>query len=232
MPWPLRWNSCCVPGNFISCGHRYNGKPKAPAIQAHTVACGLPLNERIAASDASRTELLIMTVQAIAVQAIAGVSASNEARIMSEFPSVGAGGIGRLIGLLMDSIPIHILGVKLSYLLFGLLLAPLGALLFLLNKAFGARYILTNRTVQIWSAMGTHRTNSVDLGEIASVELDLLPGQAFFRCSDICLKSASGKTILRLSGVSDPGPFRNAIQSAASSRRLVQSSMATIAARK
>ena len=168
----------------------------------------------------------------MSVQAIAGVSSSSEARIMSEFPSVGAWGIGRLIGQLMDSIPIRILGVKLSYLLFGLPLAPLGMLLFLLNRPFGSRYILTNRTVQIWSAMGTQRTSAVDLGEIADVVLDQLPGQAFFRCSDIRLKAADGKTILRLAGVADPGPFRNAIQSAISSRRLVQSCMATISARK
>ena len=168
----------------------------------------------------------------MSVQAIAGVSASSEARIMSEFPSVGAGGVGRLIGQLMDSIPIPIFGVKLSYLVFGLLLAPVGALLFLLNKPLGTRYILTNRSVQTWSMLGTQRTNSVPLSDIADVELDQLPGQAFFRCSDIRLKSANGQTILRLSGVADPGPFRNAIQSAISSRRLVQASMATIAARK
>ena len=45
---------------------------------------------------------------------------------MTEFPSVAASGIGRLIGQIMDSIPIRIFGVKLSYLLFGLPLAPLG----------------------------------------------------------------------------------------------------------
>ncbi len=168
----------------------------------------------------------------MSVQAIAGVSATSEARIMSEFPSVGAWGIGRIIGQLMESIPIRILGVKLSYILFGLPLAPIGMLLFLMNRPFGSRYVLTNRTVQIWSVMGTQRTSSAELGAIAAVALDELPGQAFFRCSDIRLKAADGKTILLLAGVADPGPFRNAIQSAISSRRLVQSSMATIAARK
>ena len=167
----------------------------------------------------------------MSVQAIAGVSPSTESRIMTEFPSVGATPMGRMIGLLMDLIPLRILGVKLSYLLFGLPLAPLGLLFYLLNR-LGSRYILTNRSVQIWSAMGSERSSTVDLNEIAEVELDELPGQAFFRASDIRLKSANGKTIMRLAGVADAGAFRNAIQQAMQSRRLVQSSMATIAARK
>jgi hypothetical protein len=168
----------------------------------------------------------------MSVQAIAGVSATAEARIMTEFPSVGANALGRVIGQLMDCLPIRIGGVKLSYLIFGLPLAPFGALLFLLNKAAGDRYVLTNRSVQVWSAMGSARTASVNLGDIASVELDSLPGQSFFRCSDIRLKAANGQTLLRLAGVADSGPFRNAIQRAAESRRLVTASLSTIAARK
>ncbi len=168
----------------------------------------------------------------MSVQAIAGVSPTSEARIMTEFPSVAASGIGCLIGQIMDSIPISIFGVKLSYILFGLPLAPLGALLFLLNRPFGSRYILTNRSVQIWSALGTQRTAVVDLNDIADVNLDQRPGQAFFRASDIRLKAANGQTILRLAGVCDAGAFRNAIQRTIQSRRMVQSSLATIAARK
>lgn len=168
----------------------------------------------------------------MSVQAIAGVSPTTEARIMTEFPSVGASGIGRLVGQMMNSIPISIFGVKLSYIVFGLPLAPLGLLLFLWNRPFGARYILTNRSVQSWSSLGTQRTATVDLNDIASVDLDQRPGQSFFRASDIRLKAANGSTILLLAGVCDPGAFRNAIQRAIQSRRLVQSSLATINARK
>ena len=95
----------------------------------------------------------------MSVQAIAGVSPTTEARIMTEFPSVGASGIGCLVGQLMESIPISIFGVKLSYLLFGLPLAPLGMLLFLWNRPFGARYILTNRSVQSWSSLEIGRAH-------------------------------------------------------------------------
>ncbi len=129
----------------------------------------------------------------MSVQAIAGVSPTLESRIMTEFPSIGATALGRLIGQLLDSIPAKICGVKLSYVIFGLPLAPLGLLLFLLNR-LGSRYILTNRSVQIWSTMGSQRTSTVDLNDIASVELDGLPGQSFFRAADIRLKAASGQT--------------------------------------
>ncbi len=167
----------------------------------------------------------------MSVQAIAGVSPTLESRIMTEFPSVGATSIGRLVGQLMDAIPAKVCGVKLSYLIFGPALAPVGLLIFLFNK-LGSRYILTNRSVQIWSTMGSQRTGVVDLNEIFSVDLHELPGQAFFRCADIRLNGANGQTLMRLSGVADAGAFRNAIQGAVQSRRLVQASMATIAARK
>ncbi|MBL8810332.1 MAG: PH domain-containing protein [Planctomycetaceae bacterium] len=167
----------------------------------------------------------------MSVQAIAGVSPTSEARIMTEFPSVGASGLGRLIGSLMDSVPAKVCGIKVSYLIFGLPLAPIGALLFL-GRLLGGRYVLTNRSVQTWAALGTQRTASVDLNEIASVEIEELPGQAFFRAADIKLKAANGQTLLRLSGVADAAAFGNVIQRAIQARRLVQSTLSTINARK
>ncbi len=175
--------------------------------------------------------LIQKRVSVMSVQAIAGVSPTREARIMTEFPSVGANPLGRLMGQLMDSIPIKIGGIKLSYLLFGLLLAPIGALLFFL-RLLGSRYILTNRSMQIWSSLGNQRTESVDLSEIETVELDPQAGQAFFRASDIRLKAKNGQTLMRLAGVADAGAFRNNIERAVQSRKLVQASLATINARK
>jgi hypothetical protein len=167
----------------------------------------------------------------MAVQAIAGVSSTSEARIMTEFPSVGASSAGQLIGRLMGSIPTRICGIPLSYLLFGPLVAPLGALLFF-ARLLGSRYILTNRSVQVWSSLGSQRTASVDLGDVDSVVIEELPGQNFFRAADIRLKSAGGQTLLRLSGVADAAAFANVIQRAIQARRLVQSSLATINARR
>lgn len=166
------------------------------------------------------------------VQAIAGVSPSAESRIMTVYPSISANVLGRLLGQLYACIPIRIGGMKLSTLLFGLPTAPIGAPLYLLTKVFGNRYTLTNRSVQIWASLGAQKLSSVELGQIDSVELEELSGQAFFRAADIRLKSADGKTLMRLAGVGDAGSFRNAIQRAIESRRMVQSSLSTIAARK
>lgn len=151
---------------------------------------------------------------------------------MTVYPSISATFIGRLLGLLYDCIPIPIFGPKLSTLLFALPTAPLAALVYLLTKATGTRYILTNRSVQVWSSLGSHKIGSVELSDISEIELDPQPGQAFFRASDIRVKAANGQTLLTLPGVASPGAFRNAIQRAVQARNLVQSSMSTISARK
>ncbi len=167
----------------------------------------------------------------MSVQAIAGVSATTESKIMTEYPSVGATAIGRLLGQIYSCIPIRIFGIKISTLLFVLPTAPLAAPIYLLSKALGNKYVLTNRSVQIWSSLGAQKVRQADLLEIASVELDQLPGQSFFRAADVRLKAANGQTVLLLPGVADAGAFRNAIQRAIESRRLVQSSLNTINAR-
>lgn len=150
---------------------------------------------------------------------------------MTEFPSVGASSAGRLIGQLMGSIPVRVCGIPVSYLLFGPLVAPVGALLFF-ARLLGSRYILTNRTVQVWSSLGRQRMASVDLSEVDSVVVEELPGQGFYRAADIRLKSSAGNTLLRLSGVADASAFCNVIQRAVQARRMVQSSLAVINARR
>ncbi len=167
----------------------------------------------------------------MSVQAIAGVSPGSEAVVMTEYPSISSGGIGQLLGRLYESIPVRIFGPKLSYLLFTLPTAPIGILVYFASKVFGERYVLTNRSVQIWAARSDRMIGKVDLDAIETVELDQHPGQVFFRAADIRLKDASGKTLLQLKGVPDAGSFRNAIQNAARSRRLTRAAMETIAAR-
>lgn len=166
------------------------------------------------------------------VQAIAGVSASAEAKIMTVYPSISATAIGRLLGQLYDCIPIRVCGPTISAVLFALPTAPLAAMLYLVTKATGQRYVLTNRSVQVWASLGNRRISTVDFSQIEDVELEQQPGQKFYRASDIKLKGANGQTVLRLVAVGDAGSFRNAILRAIEARKMVQSAMTRIAARK
>lgn len=166
----------------------------------------------------------------MAVQAIAGVSASSEAVVMTEYPSIASGGIGQLLGSIYESIPSPFGLPKLSY-VFALLTAPFGILLYAMQKLFGNRYVLTNREVQVWKSRTNVKVASLDLSSVADVELEQHPGQIFFNASDIRFKGANGETLLRLSGVKDAGAFMSTIQRTAEARRMVQESMDRIEAR-
>ncbi|MEZ6131395.1 MAG: hypothetical protein R3C59_22195 [Planctomycetaceae bacterium] len=168
----------------------------------------------------------------MALQAIAGVSPSSEAVVMTEYPSIAAGGLGQLLGSLYESLPFRLFGMgpSLSHLL-ALLTSPIGVLLYALQKLFGHRYVLTNRAVQVWSSLGNRLVSSIGLGDFDHLELHQSAGQVFYKAHDIRFVDASGKTLMTLAGVKDAGPFRNAIQRAADAKRLVGESMARIEAR-
>jgi hypothetical protein len=167
----------------------------------------------------------------MAVQAISGVSASSEAVVMTEYPSLASTRIGQLLGMLYESSTVRLFGLmKLSH-VFALLTVPVGLPLYFLQKGFGERYVLTNRNVQVWTARRTRMVSSVALADIVDVELQQRPGHVFYKASDIHLKSAGGETILTLKGVKDAGSFRNAIARTIDSRRMVQESMDRITAR-
>ncbi|MEO1983098.1 MAG: PH domain-containing protein [Fuerstiella sp.] len=150
---------------------------------------------------------------------------------MMEYPSLASTGIGQLLGWLFELVPLRPFGLmKVSY-VFALLALPLGLPLYFLQKAFGERYVLTNRNVQVWTARRTRMVSSVALADIADVVLEQHPGQVFYNASDIHLEAASGQRILTLKGVKDPGSFKNAITCTVDSRRMVQESLDQIAAR-
>ena len=168
----------------------------------------------------------------MAVQAIAGVSASKEAVVWTEYPSIAAGGIGQTLGRLYESLPIKILGFgpSLSH-VFALATAPIGVLLYAAQKLFGERYILTNRNVHIRTSRGDRKISSIGLGDFDHIELVQNPGQVFFKAADIRFVGSAGETLMKLSGVKDAGAFKNAIERTSESRRMVEASMKQIEAR-
>lgn len=168
----------------------------------------------------------------MAVQAIAGVSASKEAVVWTEYPSIAAGGMGQALGSLYESLPVKIFGFgpSVSH-IFALITAPVGVLLYALQKLFGHRYILTNRNVQVRASRGDRMISTIGLGDFDHIELIQNPGQVFYKAADIRFVGTSGETLMKLPGVKDAGAFKNAIEKTSESRRLVQASLQQIAAR-
>lgn len=167
----------------------------------------------------------------MSTQAIAGVCPDAEAVVTIEYPSIAAGGFGQMLGSLYESIPVRVFfGPKISY-LFAVLTAPIGLLLYFLQKVVGRRYVLTNRHVEIQAARGERKFASVSLDDVGDAILEQHPGQVFYNAADIRLVKPTGETLLRLSGIKDAGGFRNAILRTAEARRLVAASLNRIAAR-
>lgn len=151
---------------------------------------------------------------------------------MTEYPSIAAGGVGQFLGSLYESVPIKILGVgpSLSHIL-ALATAPIGVMLYGLQKVLGHRYVLTNRSIQIWTSRGQRLISSIGLMEYDSVELVQGKGQVFFKAADIRFVGKSGETLLKLNGVKDAGAFKSTIERASEARKQVTESMARIEAR-
>ena len=164
-------------------------------------------------------------------QAIAGVSAGAEREIETVYPSIAAGGIGRLIGSLCDSVPIRIGGVKLSALLFGLPTAPLALALYAFSKLFGRRYVLTNRSLKLLSSVGETLFRQVALAEIDNIAVDVLGGQRFYHAGNLILLKSNGDEITTLEGVNRPERFRQIILDARDARLQSDASLAVLEAR-
>ncbi|QDT56329.1 hypothetical protein Pan44_43820 [Caulifigura coniformis] len=132
----------------------------------------------------------------------------------------------------MNSIPVGIGSVKLSYLLFGLPLAPLGVIGYLQLKVTGQRYTVTNRSVSVRGALAGQVVKQVALKDVGDVVVEVLGGQEFFRAGDVVIKNASGDEILRCAGVPQPDRFRHVILAARDARLQSDDALAAINRRK
>jgi hypothetical protein len=165
------------------------------------------------------------------VQAIAGLNPGAETVLVTVYPSIAATAPGRLLGRLYDSIPLKLGGIKLSHLLFTLPTAPLAVALYALLKLFGRQYVLTNRSVQLRLALSGRRTAQFALAEIAEIEIEQLPGQAFYYAADLVLLRADGEELMRFEGVPRAEVIRQLILEARDARMKTEASMAAIEAR-
>ena len=164
-------------------------------------------------------------------QAISGVSADRENVSMIVYPSMAATGLGRALGNLFESIPLKINGIKLSHLLFPLPASPIALKIYFYMKIFGNRYVLTNRSVQIWKSLGSRMVSEVPLADVEQITRHQSSGQIFYKASDLSLLGADGKVLMQLDGVPNAEVFRQTLLKARDARRQVQASLGTIAAR-
>src|SRR5437867_4122059 len=164
-------------------------------------------------------------------QAIAGVAAGAETQLMTKWPSIAALWAGRVIGKGMELIPIRIVGLKLSNLLFGLPLSLPAALLYLVQKFTGERFTITNKSVQRWTGMGWRMIQRIELPDIASMQVQQQSGQEFYHASDLLLLNAKGDVVMRLEGLPHAEIFRENITKARDAAMQVQASLNTIKAR-
>lgn len=163
--------------------------------------------------------------------AIAGVSSTGEVEIRTKYPSIGHTPIGSLLGSIYESLPMKIWGVKLSHLLFVLPSAPFAILGYIITKVFGERFVLTNRSIQRWASIGRRQIQSVDLTDIVEIAIETTPGMEFYKCGNLHLQDAKGKSLMVLKGVNRPEIFRETLLKSRESRTQVAASLATIQAR-
>jgi hypothetical protein len=142
-------------------------------------------------------------------QPIAGVSppSKSEVTVMTVFPTLGASGAGRMIGRLCS------LQVGVGFFTLGKLLAvlmiPVALPLFALSLLPGVltRYRVTNRRVIVQKGLSAVDQRWVDLDRFDAIEVEVLPGHAWYRAGDLIFRNGQIETF-RLAGVPTPQAFR------------------------
>lgn len=165
-------------------------------------------------------------------QAIAAVSSKNETLIMVEYPSIAALPMGLALGRLYTSSNVRFFGTgpRISSFL-ALPTAPIGTLLYAYQKLMGNRYVLTNQSLSIQTAITRHTTQKIALAEISSVKSHSESGHEFFDSADLQIIDQSNQPRLVLRGIKEPDAFRNAIQQAVAAKTQVAIAEARIEAR-
>lgn len=166
-----------------------------------------------------------------------------ETLIMFVYPSIGADGPGRLIGRGLKALPLPFVNhASLGASIVGLVLLPLTIVLFALGalaglvwyfvqKVFGNRYVLTNRSVQIWSSLVKRLVNEVPLTQIGTIAVEQRKGQAFYHAADLVIQDAGSNEVLTLEGVPRAEVFRQTILKARDARVQVAEALKAITAR-
>ena len=157
-------------------------------------------------------------------QAIAGVVSDQEKEttVMTVWPSLGASAYGRWwgrrfenkLGITLFGLPITVGRLtalaSIPFILpvyFHMIIPKIPGVVFGFHNQGCRRYRLTNRRVVVEQAFGGGEQQSVSLDRFDSIEIETLPGQAWYSAGDLIFRNGQIETF-RLLGVPHPGAFR------------------------
>lgn len=140
---------------------------------------------------------------------IAGVAPPELAEVTSMvvYPTMGSLAAGRLVGRLASirlGWGIFTLGNLLAVATIPISLAAFG---WLFMPFLMRRYRLTNRRIIVQRGLQATDEQAIALDEFDSIDVEVLPGQAWHRSGDLVF-CREGKEVQRLSSVSRPEVFR------------------------
>ena len=149
-------------------------------------------------------------------------AAVKEVTVMTVWPTLAATGYGRWWGRRYENRwGISLFGVSVTVgritallsipfvlpLYFHMLVPRLPFIVFGFPNSACRRYRLTNQRVVVEQAFGGGEQQSVSLTRFDSIEIEVLPGQAWYPAGDLVFRNGPTET-LRLAGVPHPEPFR------------------------
>ena len=135
-------------------------------------------------------------------------SESHEAAVKVVWPSIGAFGLGRLVGRLC-AVRVGIGGFFTLGKLFALATIPISLSLYVWKAlpSVMRRYRLTHRRLIVQRGLSQVEERSIGLDEFDAIEIRVLPGQHWLRCGELVFLR-EGEEVFRLSGVPRPEVFR------------------------
>lgn len=140
------------------------------------------------------------------------LTSGTETTVMTVWPSNGAFVCGKVLGRLYDiSAGFYIFTVGN---VIALATAPIAAVLYIIRLLpfIGRRYCITNQRVVVQTGVvGRGEEKSISLDGFADVEIEVEPGQAWYRSGNLVFRDDKGTETFRLEGVSRPEAFRAAI---------------------
>jgi hypothetical protein len=154
--------------------------------------------------------------------AVESSTVEKEVTVMTVWPTLAATAYGRWWGRRYEnSWGITLLGVPVTLgrlmalvsipfvlpLYFHMLIPKLPLVVFGFNNPTCRRYRLTNQRVLVEHAFGCGEQQSVSLARFDSIEVDILPGQAWYPAADLIFRNGQTETF-RLAGVPHPEPFK------------------------